>query len=435
MRPPADTARAPLSPTSPPTGPDLPLSPARAWAMLLILSSAFLLSQAFRTIAAIMAAPLAQEFGLSAQALGVFAGAFHFAFGALQLFMGIGIDLQGLRRTVLVAFPLAILGAVLSALAPSFQWLLLGQVLIGIGCAPAFLVCTVFIARQFAPERFAAVSGAILGFGSVGMLLTGTPLAWLIEASSWRMGFWVLAALSVVAWGAIAMCVREPRPAAAAGAPRESLGQAVRTFGGLLLMPHTLGIVVLALVTYASFVALRGLWLGPMLMQRHGFSLIASGNVALIMTLIAMFSPPLFGRLDPGPARRRRWIAGFTLLVAALFGAMGFAVNAVLDVALIMAVGFLSGYMVLQYPDVKGAYPAAVTGRAMALFTMAMFLGVALMQWLTGAIATFAQRQGVDPFLAVFMAIGALLAAGAAGFVWLPKPPAASVPAALPAAR
>ena len=428
MRTQADTARAPIA-ISPPPPPDAPLSAGQAWVMLLILSSAFLLSQAFRTIAAIMAAPLAQEFGLSAQALGVFAGAFHFAFGALQLFMGIGIDLQGLRRTVLVAFPLAILGAALSALAPSFQWLLLGQVLIGIGCAPAFLVCTVFIARQFAPERFAAVSGAILGFGSVGMLLTGTPLAWLIEASSWRMGFWVLGGLSVLAWAAIAVCVREPRAAAAVATPRESLGQAVGTFGRLLLMPHTLGIVALALVTYASFVALRGLWLGPLLMQRHGFSLIASGNVAILMTLIAMFSPPLFGRLDPGPARRRAWIVGFTGVVALLFAALGLAVHAAVDVVLIVAIGFLSGYMVLQYPDVKNAYPAAVTGRAMALFTMAMFLGVALMQWLTGAIATYAQAQGIDPFLAVFTSIGALLALGALGFVWLPKPPLAPVAA------
>jgi len=45
-----------------------------------------------------------------------------------------------------------------------------------IGCAPAFLVCTVFIARNFPGDRFAAVSGAILGIGSVGLLLTGTPL-------------------------------------------------------------------------------------------------------------------------------------------------------------------------------------------------------------------------------------------------------------------
>src|SRR5699024_7811930 len=115
-----------------------------------------------------------------------FAGAFHFAFGALQLLMGIGIDLQGVRRTVLAAFPLAIFGAAVSALAPTFAVLVAGQVLIGVGCAPAFLACTVFIARQFPAERFAAVSGLTLGIGSLGMLLTGTPLAWLVQATSWR---------------------------------------------------------------------------------------------------------------------------------------------------------------------------------------------------------------------------------------------------------
>ena len=56
--------------------------------------------------------------------------------------------------------------------------LVVGQVLIGVGCAPAFLVCTVFIARQFPAERFAAVSGLTLGLGSLGMLLTGSKLLW-----------------------------------------------------------------------------------------------------------------------------------------------------------------------------------------------------------------------------------------------------------------
>lgn len=418
MTPPPSASAADPAPRSPSA---IRASTPSPWTMLLVLSTGFALSQAFRTVAAIMAAPLAADFHLSPQALGLFAGAFHFAFGALQLLMGIGIDLQGVRRTVLVAFPLAIGGAVLSALAPSFGVLVVGQVLIGIGCAPAFLVCTVFIARHFAPERFAAVSGAILGLGSCGMLVTGTPLAWLIEASSWRMGFWVLAAASLLAWAAIAAVVHEPAPTA--DAPRESLGSAVRTFAGLLLLPHTWGILALALVTYASFVALRGLWLGPMLMQRHGFSLMASGNVALLMTVIAIGGPPLFGRIDPGAARRRRWLVGFTVVCAGLFAVLAFDTHAGADIALALAIGLLSGYMVLQYPDVKGAYPMAVTGRAMALFTMAMFLGVALMQWVTGAIATAAQSRGIEPFQAVFGAIALMLAAGALAYRLLPQPP------------
>ena len=108
-------------PLSPPAVPTRTL-----WIMLLGLTTAFALSQSFRTIAAMMATPLQAEFGLSAQALGLFAGAYHFAFGGMQLFMGIGIDLHGVRRTVLTAFPLAIAGAALSALAPSFGVLVLG---------------------------------------------------------------------------------------------------------------------------------------------------------------------------------------------------------------------------------------------------------------------------------------------------------------------
>ena len=152
-----------------------------SWAALLLLTTGFAMSQAFRTVAAIMADPLQAELHLSPQQLGVFAAAYHFAFGALQLFMGIGIDMHGVRRTILAASPLMVLGAVMSALAGNFAWLVAGQVLIGIGCAPAFLVCTVFIARHFAPQRFAAISGVAMALGTLGMLFTGTPLAWLVQ--------------------------------------------------------------------------------------------------------------------------------------------------------------------------------------------------------------------------------------------------------------
>ena len=393
--------------------------------MLLALVSGFALSQAFRTITAIMATGLQAEFGLSAQALGVFAGTFAFAFGTMQLFMGIAIDFWGIRRTLLVAFPMAIAGAALSAVATGYSMLLLGQVLIGVGCAPAFLVCTVFIARYFAPSRFAAVSGAAMGVGGLGMLFTGTPLAWLVEQSSWRWGFGVLAGLAALAWALTFWKVREPRAAhadTATHATPESLGQTVRGFGALFLLPHTVGILLLALMTYASMLSLRGLWLGPLLIDRHGYTLVASGHVATAMSLVSLFSPAFFGRMDPGPGTRRRWLTGFTVLMAALFAAMGVWQLAWLDVAGPLAVGVLSGYMVLQYADVRSSYPAAMTGRAMSVFTMALFLGVALMQWITGVAASTAKAQGAEPYAVVMFTIAGMLALGAAAFRWLPAP-------------
>ena len=409
----ADTA-TPQPPSSP--------SQATLWAMLLALLSAFALSQAYRTVTAIMATGLQGEFGLTSGSLGAFAGLFGLSFGVTQFFMGIGMDLYGLRRTVLTAFPLTVAGAALSAAAPGYGWLMLGQLLIGVGCAPAFLACTVFISRHFPSERFAFISGIALGVGGLGLLLTGTPLAWLVERWGWRSGFGLLAGLSVVAWLLIWRRVHEP--ALPGPAPeRERWGTAVRRFGALFLLPHTLGILLLGMVAYASFLALRGLWIAPMLIHRYGFTLVECGNMALVMSLISLFTPALFGRLDPGPARRRHWVTRFSLLVAALYLAVGLAHHAALNVALVLGISVLSGYAVLQYSDVRSSYPPDLTGRALLVFTMAMFLGVGLMQWLTGHVADWAQGQGIEPYRAVMITIAALLAGGSLAFRWLPMSP------------
>ena len=417
--PDASTAHTSASPAA-----TTPMPARTALLMLVALTSGFALSSAFRTVAAILAAPLQADFALSPQALGVFAATFHFTFGAMQLFMGIGIDLYGVRRTILAAFPLCIAGAVVSALAPGYGALLLGQALIGVGCAPAFLVCTVFIARHFAPQRFAAISGVAMALGTLGMLFTGTPLAWLVQQWSWRAGFWVLALLALLAWLWIWRTVHEPTPDGTPEGPRESVREAVLRFASLFTLPHTWGIVVLGAVTYAALISLRGLWLGPMLIERHGFSLVQSGNVALALSVVALAGPMLFGRIDPGPATRRRWIVACTLLMALLFTAMAVLHAAWLDMACMLLIGLLSGYLILQYADVRAAYPAALTGRAMAVFTMAMFLGVAAMQWFTGLVASLAKAQAMaDPFVAVMASIAALLTLAALGFRLLPQPP------------
>jgi hypothetical protein len=157
------------------------------------------------------------------------------------------------RRTILTASPLMVAGAVMSALA--------GQLRLA-GGRPDPDRHRLRAGLPGCTHR-AALSAGALHHGlpasswrwAAGMLATGTPLAWLIEASSWRMGFWVLALCAALVLGAIALWMREPPPPAAA--LRESLHDAAHLRRAVPL-PHTLGIVALALVTYASFVALRG---------------------------------------------------------------------------------------------------------------------------------------------------------------------------------
>src|SRR5437660_4066554 len=100
--------------------------------MVAALTSIFAMSQAYRTLPAIVANAIEAEFHLSAEAIGLFAGAFHLSFGLMQLFVGVALDRYGPKRTVTAFFSVAVLGAILCSAAPNFALLIAGQILLGI---------------------------------------------------------------------------------------------------------------------------------------------------------------------------------------------------------------------------------------------------------------------------------------------------------------
>ncbi|MGZ2259979.1 MFS transporter [Roseobacter sp. A03A-229] len=389
--------------------------------MLAALVFVFVLSHAFRTVTGIAAEPLADEFNASAQALGAIAGSFHLAFALAQPAVGISLDRYGPRSTVLVAFVVALIGGAVSAMAHRVDVLILGQCLLGIGCAPALLAAMVLVSRRYPPERFASLSGIILATGGVGMLMTGTPLAWVIEVWSWRLGFAVLTGLAALSWVAV-FCFLEKEPHKR-GTQNQSIRTELRGLGSVIAQPHTLGICCLGAVTYAAFMALRGLWIGPLLTERYGFSLIEVGHIALVISIAVIIGPYLFGRIDPGPSGRRKIIIWFSAAYAVQFAGLALGWNAGFDTALAIFTGLSGGYVTMQYADVRSSYPAEMTGRALSVFTMAMFGGVAAMQWLSGTAGTLAADYGIEAPRAALMFVSVTIAAATLAFLQLPQPP------------
>ena len=336
--------------------------------------------------------------------------------------IGVALDVFGPRRTVTMAFLFAVLGALLSAAAPNLVVLIAGQLLIGAGCAPAFLGAIVFLANRYPADQFTRLSGFVLSCSGIGLLMTGTPLASVVETWSWRAGFVVLAASAALVLLAVLLLVSD-------GPQRhqrehETLRQALQQVKPILTQKHTLGILVLAAAAYASFITLRGLWAVPTLAERHGYTLVESGHVMLAASVATLLGPPIFGLLALGDRARRAWILGCTTVYAGFFAVLALSAQAAVDVVLMVFLGFLSGYFILQYADVRAAYPEHVVGRALAVFNTAVFSGVALMQWITGIAASAANQQGTEPFLAAFATVSGLLAIAALGFLLLPWPPA-----------
>lgn len=388
-----------------------------SWVMLSALIGVAAMSQAFRTIATIMAPGLRSEFDLSPEALALFAGAFHIAFAVAQIPVGLALDLHGARRTVSFAFSFAVLGALISAVAPNLPILIIGQLLIGFGCAPAFVGTLYFVAKHFAGNRFAAVSGVVLSLSGLGLLATGTPLAWLVELWNWRAGFIVMAICAALVLLAILTVVRD-KPSG----DRPVLRDAVAHIGSIFKERQTLGILILGVVGYSSYIALRGLWGAPMLIERYGFTLTEAGNVLLASSIAALVGPPIFGSLDVEGRQRRYVIIASVTASALAFATLGVSTNWHIDVALYAVLGFLTGFTILQFADVKAAYSSDAAGRAFGIFNTATFLGVALMQWATGRAASLAAAHGIDQFLTAFMVIAATSFAAAAAFFLLPWP-------------
>ena len=389
-------------------------------AQLSVLTLAFALSQAFRTIPSITVNGIAEQLQAGPAAVALFGGVFHWSFALMQVPVGLALDIFGVRRAVIALSGLAILGGAICTFAPDMNALFLGQILVGAGCAPAFMAAIVFTSKHWPVARFAAISGLVLAIGSGGMLLSATPLAWVIDRSSWRSAFAVLTIMSIFTLLASALILEK----SAVQRSRRLAPEIWAAFYGLrfvLFGRRPVALLAIGFVSYGAIITIRGLWVVPMFVERYGLSLLSAGNVALLFSISMILGPAVAGHFDPGDKARPAIITTMALAIAATIGALaifdGFSLW--LDAILCVVLGFLSGFFILIYAEARGSYPPELTGRGLTALNMSFFLGAAVAQSLSGVIAAGAQQAGWNAIDAVLLFLAAALLAGTVCFFTL----------------
>lgn len=414
--------------------------PPRVTVMLGLLITGFALSHLYRTLPAVMAAPLVQAFDIGPRGLGVFAAAFHLAFALVQLPVGLAVDRLGVRRTAGVLLLITAAGAGLSAVAPGFGVLVAAQAIIGIGCSGLLMAPLVFASHAWPADRFAAVSAAVVSIGGAGMLLSGTPLALAIEFGGWRGAFAACGVLTLAVAAAIWLgLARAPRPqAATAPGSRAGLVADIRGTLAILVSRPMRRTALLAAMSYPALITLRGLWLGPFLQTAHGLGPVAIGNIVLGLSVVMVAAPLAFGRLDRAGPRRRALMRGGGLAAAAGLVALGLGGGHLLalDLAVLALITAAGSFYVLQFAVVRASVPPEAMGRALSGLIFCFFAGVAVWQVLTGLIAdSGAATQGLtaasgaagaDAMRMVFLVLGAGL--GAVTLATTPREPIARDP-------
>lgn len=361
---------------------------AQAYLIFAVLCAGFLASQFFRVSNAVIAPELMQDMNVSAEQLGVVTGTFFLTFAAAQLPTGILLDRFGPRRTISGLFIVAVAGSAVFAMAESVAGLALGRGLIGIGCAAGLMGSLVAIARWFPPNRFAAMSSLFYTLGGVGFLLATTPLAWASATIGWRGAFWIMAAATAFLSILIYTLVRDAPP----GDPgQERAPETMREiWTGLkeVASGQIWFICAIQLVNYGTVLAVVGLWAGPYLNDVHGLDGVARGNVLLLFNVAMLVGVMSFSLIEQW-LNSRKWTIGCGAFIsAAILIALAFMPDLGLQAAVILLVLFAlsSAYIMLIHAHARAILPDHLVGRGLTLQNLAAFLGVFLVQSITGFI-------------------------------------------------
>lgn len=184
-----------------------------AWVIALVTFVVMLITSAVRATPGLFMVPLETEFGWSRALISASIAVNIALFGLIGPFAASVMDRWGLRRVVLGALAL-MSGAVALSTQMSSQWqfFLLWGVVVGAGTGVTAMVLAAVVATRWFDARRGLVMGMLSAANATGQLIFLTPLAAVVEASSWRSAAWIVAAAAVIVFALVWLFMRD-RPA------------------------------------------------------------------------------------------------------------------------------------------------------------------------------------------------------------------------------
>lgn len=344
------------------------------------LCLAYVLSQFFRSFLAVLTGILSQDIGATPDDLSTASGLWFLSFAIMQIPVGGALDRIGPHLTSAVLFLIGGAGgAALFALAQTALHVKLAMLLIGIGCSPVLMASYYIFARTYSPKIFATLAATIIGIGSIGNLAGSVPLVWVVQSYGWRETLWGLSVFSALVAITALVFVRNPPPA-----PTTQLGR----FSDLLKMPVLWWIIPLVFVNYMPVAALRGLWIGPYLVDTFAASAAQVGNASMMMSLAIIAGTFAYGPLDR-VFGTRKWVifTGNVAVLVALVALLAFGnVSYSIAVILFTMIGFFGMSFPMIVAHGRAFAPPHIAGRGVTLMNLFSISGVGFFQVISGKI-------------------------------------------------
>ncbi|MFK4526841.1 MFS family permease [Bradyrhizobium japonicum] len=378
-------------------------------------------SYLFRTINALIAAPLTSELGLDAGDLGLLTSVYFLTFAVAQIPVGILLDRYGPRLIQSVLLVAAAVGAALLATSGNLLVLLLGRALIGLGVAASLTAGLKALVLWFPKDRLPFLNGLMVMLGALGAVTATSPAQWLLAWVGWRTLF---ALLAVVTAGCSAMVyLLVPESASATPVTR---GTAMASLKQIYTDPHFWRLAPLSATSVGTAWALQGLWAAQWFTDVEGLDRAALVQHLFIMAVALSLGALLLGILAD---RLRRYGIGTEALLAVvglMFIAVQFAIILrwpLSSYVLWAAVAAVGAATVLSYAILASYFPKELAGRANAALNVFHIGGAFVLQYATGVVLEhWTPQAGHYPEIAYQIAFFLNLVLQIIAWVWFAFP-------------
>ncbi|MGE0197226.1 MAG: MFS transporter [Simkaniaceae bacterium] len=365
---------------------------------------------------------LMRDLGLNATQFGTLSSTYLLADVIFLLPAGILLDRFSVRKVILTALFLCILGTIGFCKAQTLGFACLCHFLSGIGNAFCFLSCMMLISKWFPLEKQAFVMGLMITMGMLGGVVAQLPFSILAEHFNWRGALFIDGLMGIGIFALIYLFVKD--------APRNSevIGKETGVPFWTGIKRSVLNVHNICCGLYTGFMNLplmiiSAVWGTLFLTQVHHLSLVKSSVIVSMICLGTIVGSPLFGWISDKIGRRifPMLLGGIASIGVMLFIMLMREPSAEMLSALFFLLGFVTSSQVLGYPAITENNPPELTGTSMgiaALIIMGMPafiqpLSGKLLDWgWQGALVEGAPLYALSDFLRAFsiFPIGFLLA-------------------------
>ena len=354
--------------------------------IMLVLCAGYTVSQFLRTSVGVLSPNLMHDFNINPNNMGLLGGVFFLSFAIFQIPAGILIDKYGPRKVMSVVITFAVLGSIIFALSNSFYTLLIGRVLMGLGCSICLMGSLVLITRWTDSDQFSKLAGIILAVGGIGGLLATTPLSYFSELFGWRLSFWLAAVVTFCVMLLYYFILEDRKNDLILNRSNETISLKNLLF--ILKERNFKFMIPMSLMSYSSLVVILGLWGAPYLKDIHGLDSVERGKILMLMAISWNIGSFVFGAL-------RSIFGNYKNVV--IFGASGVIIllfilsiiteiNSIYLYILFCILGFFGAFSVALISHYQVLFDKEYMGRALSTANFFNFGGVFFVQWLTGKI-------------------------------------------------